>query len=148
MVVNEGVQLSIVGDSELHFTIKETEQPAQLGEAAMRAALEMAKKEIRHLASVGKLSIQCGVLEAIDEVLQSEASDQEPVALTEAVAIVLEGFNIPSDVRKILETAYYTRPTEFKTLTDDEIEYMWEILGDVEAFARAIEQELKDKNGY
>jgi hypothetical protein len=29
MEVKEGVQLSIVGDSELHFTVKEPEQPAQ-----------------------------------------------------------------------------------------------------------------------
>jgi hypothetical protein len=72
---------------------------------------------------------------------------QEPVALTEAVAIVLEGFNIPSDVRKILETAYYTNPHQWQGLTADELEDIkdnskegWYQL------VRNVEQALKEKN--
>jgi hypothetical protein len=84
---------------------------------------------------------------------------QEPVALTEAVAIVLEGFNIPSDVRKILETAYYTHPHQWQDLTDDEIKELsrnnkcWmnaggNLMFDWEYFGRAIEQASRNKNGY
>ena len=81
---------------------------------------------------------------------------QEPVTLIEAVAIVLEGFNIPSDVRKILETAYYTHPHQWQGLTDNEIEilaikkeFWWGFNNDKFAwkeYARAIEQALKEKN--
>jgi hypothetical protein len=94
-------------------------------------------------------------------VRQNDVPAQEPVTLTEAVAIVLEGFNIPSDVRKILETAYYTHPhqwqgnKEFVGLTDDEIIDMYfqanispQPAEDVINFIRAIEQELKTKNGF
>jgi hypothetical protein len=39
-------------------------------------------------------------------------AEQEPVArsLKDSVFLVLEGFTLPHDVRKILETAYYTTP--------------------------------------
>ncbi len=41
----------------------------------------------------------------------------EPVAqsLKDAVFTVLEGFTLPHEVRKILETAYYTTPPEGET---------------------------------
>jgi hypothetical protein len=50
----------------------------------------------------------------------------------------------------------YTHPTEFKTLTDDEIQYELKQMWDkglipsysIVTFARAIEQELKRKNHF
>ena len=42
---------------------------------------------------------------------------------------------------------YEILPThQWQGLTDDEIDYIWEILGDVKKFARAIEAKLKEKN--
>ena len=41
---------------------------------------------------------------------QLSARQAAPTGLTEAVFQVLEGWNIPAPVRKILETAYYAPP--------------------------------------
>jgi hypothetical protein len=93
---------------------------------------------------------------------------QEPVAqsLKDAVFTVIEGFNIPHDVRKILESAYYTtppapQPVPVKTyhdgkpwpvqpkpwvgLTDKELEDLVAIYSGVVLY-RAIESKLREKN--
>ncbi len=41
---------------------------------------------------------------------QAEKQELGARSLKEAVFLVLEGFTLPHDVRKILETAYYTTP--------------------------------------
>jgi hypothetical protein len=107
------------------------------------------------------------VLDALQHLLKP-APVQEPVAqsLKDAVFTVIEGFNIPPDVRKILESAYYNappapQPVPVKTyhdgkpwpvapkpwvgLTDEEVaeglrKPFWEDA------ARAIEAKLKEKN--
>ncbi len=104
--------------------------------------------------------------------LLEQPAVQEPVAqsLKDAVFTVIEGFNIPPDVRKILESAYYNappapQPVPVKTyhdgkpwpvapkpwvgLTDEEMhecagEYPWTPTG--LKCARAIEAKLKGKN--
>ena len=74
------------------------------------------------------------------------------IKLKDAVFTVIEGFNIPPDVRKILETAYYAAPSvahQWIGLTDDEIMDMYnEPRSDAEmiAFGRELEAKLKDKN--
>jgi hypothetical protein len=52
------------------------------------------------------------VLKAAPSSPVQPAAGQEPVAqsLKDAVFTVLEGFTLPHDVRKILETAYYATP--------------------------------------
>jgi hypothetical protein len=95
---------------------------------------------------------------------------QEPVAqsLKDAVFTVIEGFNIPHDVRKILESAYYNappaaQPAPVKTyhdgkpwpvapkpwvwLTKDDVE-SWDLPVDptVFEFVQFIEAKLKEKN--
>jgi hypothetical protein len=82
---------------------------------------------------------------------------QEPVAqsLKDAVFTVIEGFNIPHDVRKILESAYYNAPPaaqkQWVGLTDEEIQTAWDEVMDGAVFTRrevyeAIETKLKEKN--
>jgi len=101
------------------------------------------------------------------------AAQPAPVAqsLKDAVFTVIEGFNIPHDVRKILESAYYNappapQPVSVKTyhdgkpwpvapkpwvgLTDEEIKRGWkESWVDKQAFEAAVwwaEKKLKEKN--
>ena len=71
---------------------------------------------------------------------QLSARQAAPTGLTEAVFQVLEGWNIPAPVRKILETAYYAPPPpEREPLSDDQ----WQALAD--ALDGIINRELKDK---
>lgn len=75
---------------------------------------------------------------------QLSARQAAPTGLTEAVFQVLEGWNIPAPVRKILETAYYAPPPpEREPLTTSQlsevmesVDYTWEPT----RFARAIER--------
>ena len=77
--------------------------------------------------------------------MKNETKD-EPEGLRDAVFTVIEGFTLPNDVRKILETAYYnTTPPQRKPLMDEEIltyRYMidWTADWSYIKFARAIEQ--------
>ena len=67
--------------------------------------------------------------------------------LKAAVFTVLEGWALPLDARKILETAYYAQPErEWVGLTDEEVSSI-EIAGVWgEKDIRAIETKLKEKN--
>ena len=56
-------------------------------------------------------------------------------ALTHAIGLDVNG----NEVIVKLITPLYTHPVQ-KPLSDEEIEYMWEILGDIHNFARAIEK--------
>ena len=65
--------------------------------------------------------------------------------LKAAVFTVLEGWALPLDARKILETAYYAQPErEWVGLTDDEINSLYPT--NWLEFARLIEAKLKEKN--
>jgi hypothetical protein len=68
--------------------------------------------------------------------------------LKAAVFTVLEGWALPLDARKILETAYYAQPErEWVGLTDDEVNLIYaEPQTHVGQYARAIEAKLKEKN--
>ena len=82
--------------------------------------------------------------QAAAEILQLKAQlsarQAAPTGLTEAVFQVLEGWNIPAPVRKILETAYYAPPPpEREPLSDDQ----WQALAD--ALDGIINRKLKDK---
>ena len=61
----------------------------------------------------GELKVSRGTAyDMMREALKEAFPVQEPVAqsLKDAVFTVIEGFNIPHDVRKILESAYYNAP--------------------------------------
>ena len=96
------------------------------------------------------------------------AAQPAPVAqsLKDAVFTVIEGFNIPHDVRKILESAYYNappapQPVPVKTyhdgkpwpvapkpwvnLTDEELKDLMAIYSGVILY-RAIESKLRERN--
>jgi hypothetical protein len=68
--------------------------------------------------------------------------------LKAAVFTVLEGWALPLDARKILETAYYAQPErEWVGLSDDEVDLiLWQGVFDAKDI-RAIEAKLKEKNG-
>lgn len=72
---------------------------------------------------------------------------QEPATLCDAVFTVLEGFTLSHDVRKILETAYYTSPPQrtWVGLTKEERDELWYRLGYMDLMI-AIEDKLKEKN--
>ena len=79
-----------------------------------------------------------------------EAKD-EPEGLRDAVFTVIEGFTLPNDVRKILETAYYNTTPPQRTwvgLTDDEmlIIYGQSHEGKKYSLGRMIETILRNKN--
>ncbi len=83
---------------------------------------------------------------------QQEAKD-EPEGLRDAVFTVIEGFTLPNDVRKILETAYYNTTPPQRTwvgLTAEEREQVQtESYGKVPhhvALIAAVETRLKEKN--
>jgi hypothetical protein len=69
--------------------------------------------------------------------------------LKAAVFTVLEGWALPLDARKILETAYYAQPErEWVGLTDEERDEL--LNGSTRVPSRLIdwvEQKLKEKNG-
>lgn len=74
---------------------------------------------------------------------------QEPMtqSLKEAVFLVLEGFTLPHDARKILETAYYTTPQpqrEWVELTGFEQKELMAMSAREAVFAT--EAKLKEKN--
>ena len=97
------------------------------------------------------------LLIACKEALQSEASEQEPVAYQRFQPIFERWIDVPegdvehykSEGQTIREL--FTRPTEFKTLTDEEIQ---ELTHDGVAdeydikFARAVLAKAKEKNYY
>jgi hypothetical protein len=87
--------------------------------------------------------------------------DTKPMAqsLKDAVFTVIEGFNIPPDVRKILETAYYATPPaaqQWVGLTEkDYIEVTVQHFGkngvrwfedSLPNFVKSVESRLKEKN--
>jgi hypothetical protein len=77
---------------------------------------------------------------------------EQGVSMTDlkaAVFTVLEGWALPLDARKILETAYYAQPErEWVGLTDEERDEL--LNGSTRVPSRLIdwvEQKLKEKNG-
>ena len=83
-----------------------------------------------------------------------EAKD-EPEGLRDAVFTVIEGFTLPNDVRKILETAYYNTTPPQRTwvgLTDEEKQEWIDAMPNPPqprhfmVLVNAIESELKEKN--
>ena len=93
--------------------------------------------------------------------LLAEQKQGETVAqsLKDAVFTVLEGFTLDSNVRKILESAYYTTPQPAQKpwvgLTDDEISEAYNAASKKALYAmgatredvyEAIEAKLKEKN--
>jgi len=83
------------------------------------------------------------VLDALQHLLKP-APVQEPVAqsLKDAVFTVIEGFTLPHDVRKILESAYYNAPPAAQpAYTKDDIERAFSA-GIVEGEKLAIEAQL------
>lgn len=67
--------------------------------------------------------------------------------LKAAVFTVLEGWALPLDARKILETAYYAQPErEWVGLTDEEVSSIENAGVWGEKDIRAIETKLKEKN--
>ena len=71
------------------------------------------------------------------------------MTLREAVGLILEGWTLPDDVRKILETAYFSEPQrQWVGLTEQErndIEDYCEMIIGKPAFD-TIEAKLKEKN--
>jgi hypothetical protein len=101
--------------------------------------------------------------------LLEQPAVQEPVAqsLKDAVFTVIEGFNIPPDVRKILESAYYNappapQPVPVKTyhdgkpwpvqpkpwvgLTDEEAQWIYDNGRTPSGMMEMVEAKLKEKN--
>jgi hypothetical protein len=91
----------------------EHDEPAVIGGAcAAPEALPEAAPEAAPVASQeGKCNCSVHLMSRTDVGHAANCPASEPIArdvLTEAVYTVLEGFTLPPDVRKILETAYYT----------------------------------------
>ena len=67
--------------------------------------------------------------------------------LKAAVFTVLEGWALPLDARKILETAYYAQPErEWVGLTDDEVAQIEKTVLTRKQAIKMIEHHLKEKN--
>lgn len=73
-----------------------------------------------------------------------------PVNLTEEMLDAADAAGdchyIATQWKMMLKAAPKPPAREWVSLSEDEIDYMWEILGDVKKFAHAIEQALKAKN--
>ncbi len=77
------------------------------------------------------------------------AQQQEPVALSQAVYTVLEGFTLPHDVRKILESAYYSDQPASKPwvgLTPAEVHDIWCFNHTPQEVCDAVSAKLREKN--
>jgi hypothetical protein len=110
---------------------------------ALKMAVELMERFLEHDGISSSDYID--VLEACKEALK-EAEKQEPVAYIKEVGEhgIIDFAYIDEDV------AYpvYTHPATWQSLSDDEIEDIWNRNWDVgyKACARAIEQALKEKN--
>ena len=116
-------------------------------------ALKMAIEALEWLSYSERTAKQLEAIDACKEALQSEASEQEPVAYMyadEKTAHVLwKGDKPPAET-----IALYTHPHQWQGLTDDEIDKIFEDIiagcygddGFYIKFTHAIEQALKEKN--
>ena len=77
-------------------------------------------------------------LDAKDRALEQLVQEPVDVARVQEDGYVEWRPDIPD---LLVGTKLYTHPAQsWKPLSDEEIEYMWEILGDIHNFARAIEK--------
>jgi hypothetical protein len=81
---------------------------------------------------------------ACKEALQSEASEQEPVAIVYSMQDGYVGQMVVKGISH--KTKLYTHPHQWQGLTDDEVQDMAINTNSIREFYIAIEQALKEKN--